>query len=71
MVQLYTTNHQRMVTTLCLPEPPSGATLGSTDRDPFGVFAWQMDLQDTGINQLHSAFIVMNIYQILSLSFHE
>ena len=68
MVQLYTTDHQRMVTTLCLPEPPSGATLGTTDRDPFGVFAWQMD---TGVNQLHSAFIVINIYQILSLSFHE
>ena len=44
-----------MVPTLCLPQLPSGAMLDTTYRDLNQVLVWQMDLQDTGANELHSA----------------
>ena len=62
-----------MVPTLCLPQHPSSAMLDTTYRDHNQVFVWQMDLQDIGICQLHSACQVIKwtyfkkLYTILGL----
>ena len=45
--------------TMCLPQLPSGAMLDTTYRDPNQVLVWPMDLQDTGANELHSAYEVI------------
>ena len=58
---------------LWIPQLPSIAIMDITYRDLIQVFVWQMDLQEIGIYQLHSACQVIKwiyfkkLYTILGL----